>query len=630
MKKKLFFMPFLAAALFSCSEKGLVTGGDDVTNGESEISYLSVNIVSSQEAGTRATDDFKVGSEAENKVNSIRFYFFDEEGKAAIVKGNGATYYDVTADEISNDYNTSNAGSNQNIESTVSAVIVIESPKGDKKPHYIAAVVNPTSETPTLTAKQDDVTKLQEAVKDFSTTNGFVMSSSVYKAYVDEKGNEIEKPNEASSTPIEYIMVPVYDNIKNTRLEALENKATIYVERVLAKVSVSVNIETSIQGKDGSNLYEVGTVNKGNASEEVNDGVNDGAKIYVKFLGWNVTGTRRESRLVKKINTKWDEPFGGWNFSWNDATVNQNTPGANHHRSYWAINPQNGSSLTPIESNYHFENYNEAKALPFETSESGDGGKKYNHTYLQENAGKYENGTEKDIMTSKIIVAAQLVDEKDNPLELVEWGGDVYVKSEKLMNALASATQVYTVTGEGEKTYTPLTGEAIELVHKTVSDADEASKADSPRYYVSIALTNQSADTQYAVYTYKDGSYTYEEITDTNKKVLEDALASVGKIKYWNTGYTYYWVDIKHLGGDVTVDSAEEKKDGIGKYGVVRNHWYDYTFTSVMGLGVPVPDPGETIYPETPKDEDLFYLAAEIKILSWRMVQHNNEGLGWD
>lgn len=604
MKKKLFFMPFLAAALFSCSEKGLVTDGDGVTDGESEISYLSVNIVSSQEAGTRV-GEFKVGSAEENKVNSIRFYFFDEEGKAAAVKGNGATYYDVSADEITNDYNTSNAGNNQNIESTVSAVIVIESPKNDGKPYFVAAVVNPTAQAPIL-SEGDEVSKLQDAVADFSTTDGFVMSSSVYKAKkVSYNGDKIE---ESDSEDMEYIMVPIFENIQPTRLEALENKATIYVERVLAKVSVSLNFP---KDKVTNGLYNLDTkIDKGADSEN--------NAIYAKFLGWNVTATRRTSRLVKKIDIDWAKSSGfifdaGWgSLSWNDAT---------HYRSYWAINPQNGSSSTPIESNYNFGNWNNAKALPFVTS-SSDG--TYNYTYLQENAGKYENGTDEDIMTSKIIVAAQLVDKEGRSLELVEWGGDVYMKSDAL-TALARASQVYTVTGGDEKTYTPLTGKAIELVHKTVSDADEASKADSPRYYVSIALKkDQPADTKYAVYTYKDGSYKYVEITEENKNVLEDALASVGKIKYWNTGYTYYWVDIKHLGGDV------DGKDGIGKYGVVRNHWYDYTFTSVMGLGVPVPDPGETIYPETPNDEDLFYLAAEIKILSWRMVQHNNEGLGWD
>ena len=609
MKKKLFFMPFLAAALFSCSEKGLVTGGDDVTDGESEISYLSVNIVSSQETGTRA-ENFKVGSEEENKVNSIRFYFFDENGEAAEVKSNGATYYDVSADEIKQ----SGESEGGNIESTVSAVIVIESPKNDGKPYYVAAVVNPTTNAPIL-EKGDDVSELQKAVADFSTTNGFVMSSSVYKA--KKVSYNKDKKEESDSEDMEYIMVPVFENIQPTRLEALENKATIYVERVLAKVSVSLSIPIT---DDTDGLYDLNT--------KIDKGANsDNNAIYAKFLGWNVTATRKTSRLVKKIDIAWPSPFdAGWgSLSWNDV---------DNRRSYWAINPP----VTNLETDYQYGNFGEGMALgtstkvdktPFSANKISF--TENNYTYLQENAG---SGTSEKASTandelSKIIVAAQLVDKTGKSLELVEWGGDVYTKSDAL-TALARATQVYTVTTEnGGDKYTPLTGEAIELVHKTVSDADKASEATSPRYYVSIALKEQSSDTKYAVYTYKDGSYTYEKITEENKSVLEDALASVGKIKYWNSGYTYYWVDIKHLGGDVTVDSAEEKKDGIAKYGVVRNHWYDYTFTSVKGLGVPVPDPGEIIYPETPNDEDLFYLAAEIKILSWRMVQHN-EGLGWD
>lgn len=617
MKKKLFFMPFLAAALFSCSEKGLVTDGDGVTNGDSEISYLSVNIVSSQETGTRAAEEFKVGSEAENKVNSIRFYFFAKDGKAAAVKGNGATYYDVSADEITNDYNTSNAGNNQNIESTVSAVIVIESPKGDDKPYYVAAVVNPTPETPTLTAEIDDVTKLQETVKAFSTTDGFVMSSSVYKAQKHAySGGEDDNEWKEGEGDMEYIMVPVYGNIKKTRLEALENKATIYVERVLAKVSVSLNFP---EAKVTNGLYNLDTkIDKGADS--------DNNAIYAKFLGWNVTATRKTSRLVKKIDIDWPSPFdAGWgSLSWNDDT---------HYRSYWAINPPNdASSATPIETYYNFGNFSKAQALPFVTS-STEG--KYNYTYLQENAGKNENGTDEDIMTSKIIVAAQLVDKNGTPLELVEWGGNVYKKDDDLMTSLAQATGLYVVDEtKGSKDspengrYTQLSKENISFYYAAPGNADAAYDGGStPKYYVSIQL---AAGKKYAI---RSGNQ-YDEGDDkgygSDNVNVQNALNEIGKIKYWNTGYTYYWVDIKHLGGDVTGDPAGEEKDGIGKYGVVRNHWYDYTFTSVNGLGVPVPDPNETIYPETPNDPNLFYLAAEIKILSWRMVQHNDEGLGWD
>lgn len=61
--------------------------------------------------------------------------------------------------------------------------------------------------------------------------------------------------------------------------------------------------------------------------------------------------------------------------------------------------------------------------------------------------------------------------------------------------------------------------------------------------------------------------------------------------------------------------------------GVVRNHVYDTKVTKIAGLGTPVYDPGLVIYPEKPSPND-HYIAAEIKILSWRLVSNDYE-LDW-
>lgn len=84
----------------------------------------------------------------------------------------------------------------------------------------------------------------------------------------------------------------------------------------------------------------------------------------------------------------------------------------------------------------------------------------------------------------------------------------------------------------------------------------------------------------------------------------------------WNSGMTYYYYEIIHNG---VGDNATK--------GVVRNHIYDTKVTKIAGLGTPVYDPDMSIYPEKPDPND-HYIAAQINILSWRIVK-NDYVLEW-
>ena len=82
--------------------------------------YVTVAISGLPEANSRGDEelpkpDYQMGSEVENKVNSVRFYFFDDNGAAANVKacsdGSYINYFDWTAetDPEINDNKGSNA-----------------------------------------------------------------------------------------------------------------------------------------------------------------------------------------------------------------------------------------------------------------------------------------------------------------------------------------------------------------------------------------------------------------------------------------------------------------------------------------------------------------------------------------
>lgn len=108
---------------------------------------------------------------------------------------------------------------------------------------------------------------------------------------------------------------------------------------------------------------------------------------------------------------------------------------------------------------------------------------------------------------------------------------------------------------------------------------------------------------------------TGEVVNTINEKL--GLSAEVGISTYLN-GEAYYIARIKHF-NELTYWNAGEAygtDNGkyLGRYGVLRNNWYDLSVTSVSGLGYPdVPE----VKPELPDDENDQYINVEVKILDW-------------
>ena len=102
-----------------------------------------------------------------------------------------------------------------------------------------------------------------------------------------------------------------------------------------------------------------------------------------------------------------------------------------------------------------------------------------------------------------------------------------------------------------------------------------------------------------------DGTFTTLDDADLNTE-----LAKIQPALVYKGGNTYYYTDIKHLGAP----------GSDTEYGVVRNHVYKVNISDITGYGTPIYDPSmEFITPESPEDI-VSYVAAQIKILSWRVV----------
>ena len=112
-----------------------------------------------------------------------------------------------------------------------------------------------------------------------------------------------------------------------------------------------------------------------------------------------------------------------------------------------------------------------------------------------------------------------------------------------------------------------------------------------------------------------------DAITAINEKL---GLSDAAGISTYLNGEAYYIARIKHFGdvqtpwkeGDETYgdNDATQNKKYLGRYGVLRNNWYELTVNSVSGPGTPdVP----TIKPDVPDDESYKYISVSVKILSW-------------
>lgn len=535
-------------AFVGCSsEEDIASGTDNGNNGEPQFLTVSVNATSTLTRATNLEGNYEEGEGKENTVSKVRFYFFDADGNAAKVKGeSGGTYHDV-------DNPTGTEKDMPNVEKILTATLVIQTPEKDKVPTSIVAVVNPKSDLGAV----ESISKLNEVIADHSSTTSFIMSSSVYAN---------------GTTKME--AVNVAGHLYSTAEAAKADPVIIHVERVLAKARLTVGLAANDNG-----VYKTSA----DGSEKF-----DNEEIYVKFLGWNVTTTAKESRLMKEINPGWSSSLFGSTLLWNTA---------DYYRSFWAVNPGT------MNYNYGRFNTGDDAANAITAFDAGtEGSPKTNYTYLQENASDdYTNGTD-PTKPSQVIIAAQLVKaDGTTPIEFAEYAGE-RTTIDGLIAKYAAASGLWKDNAEG----TGKVGiDVTDIELKTATTAGEADQNTPGRYKVYAQLTVGAAKK-----TWYNSSSADATVVDAN-----EVLEGLGGAKVWKEGYTYYYFDIQHLNGSSTADVK-------GKKGVVRNHIYAANIKTLTGLGTPVYDPGEVIYPEEPEDDETF-IAAEIRILSWRVVNQD-------
>lgn len=284
---KLFPLALAAFAFSACTSEDAVENNPNV---EGVNSYVAVNINNVGVGGTRADGaTYENGTEAESKINTIRFYFFTSDG-APYKLAEGRNWLELEPNQM-----TPSTG---NVENITNSMLVI---KGQDMtyPQSMMAVVNPeTIEAGKLAdfmtkSQVEGVVTTQNFKGQSATASDFVMTSSVYANGKDKvwtsdiSGHVALSEDKAKADPVD-----------------------IYVERVAAKITSTASGATA-------DKFEVGATANGD-------------KVYAVIKGWGIANENSKANLIKVIDPTWTEATIG--FNWNDA---------NFYRSYWETTPIN-------------------------------------------------------------------------------------------------------------------------------------------------------------------------------------------------------------------------------------------------------------------------------------------------
>jgi len=120
-----------------------------------------------------------------------------------------------------------------------------------------------------------------------------------------------------------------------------------------------------------------------------------------------------------------------------------------------------------------------------------------------------------------------------------------------------------------------------------------------------------------ALYGKKTGAEIVKDINDKLGLKAGRPEEMVG-INTYLRGVTYYIARVKHFGSLTPWNSGEsygtDNGKYLGRYGMLRNNWYELKVGNVYGPGYPGVPP---VDPNQPDDENEKYLSVSVKILSW-------------
>lgn len=621
MKKNFFPVALMALAIGfnACSSDDVTVnanGGDKVSFAEGGYVKMAINLPSElsgrgpvKDPSNSKNDQFDDGLAGEYEVkNATLILFAGADGESA--RFHSAYNLDVSTDKED--------PSTQITSTTRIVKPVNDNVYGEKAKLYAYVVLNHngslkiSEENTQLTLKKDPYNPTSAEVKlkaadpvnnmTFGTFKTQVIEGSVSSfnkdgflmnnAPLSNRRGGVYNPT--GSTININSLVDISNNVYRTKAAAEAADADeVFVERAVAKVTMQQPVAGALEAKDAL----------------IVDG---GGKVNYTVLSWDLDVTNKKSFFGRKYDNSWSTILNNKNYRFLGSTSLRQTPasaeeGRNLYRTYWAEDP---NYTTPVDK-LDFNRIEKADAAGNvnDGSSINKGFGNDHPLYCMENTFDVAQMAEGSQVTRAIV-------------RVMFYGGQTF----------------YTFNNDNTKLYNKAKKE--ERIKQAILDNGffiEQLKAD----FGAEASSLTSGKFEFTYYERdKEGIANLKEIkitsptnvvhtytkANTGGEELNTKL-SLGDIHEYVNGMAYYSIPIKHFGNSLTpwdnttatIGDPYETNNAdkyLGRYGVLRNNWYDISISAIRNIGSPVVPEIDFTKTNTP-DEVNNYIAVRINVLSW-------------
>ena len=554
----------------SCSSNNdlVVGGGNGSGENESGVGYATLSINLPTTNGTRAAGDpeFKPGDANEYDVKDVTLLIFKEAGSSEneytfVEKADLGTMAPWVKDDDNNGITTA---------ATITAKLSSVDLNGK---YYALAILNNKVNTTDLKVQMPTKDQTYSAWNSANNTDGTKFANNTNGFYM---ANAPEF-TAAGTEPTTLVKI---DKIYATKQAAETNKATtIHVERGLAKVTVAA-LPTN-QTPTGSKYN------------------ND----KVDITAWNLDVTNKSTFPIHKT-AGLTSPFTTiWSASTEAApSTGRFVDGTNtaFKRVYWGVDPNYSTDYTTVADC--------EKEFTVLAANAEINGGAATPQYCLENT--FDISHMMQGQTTRVVFKATYTPNGFKPGDTFYKIGnntDLWKKADLEVQIKAKAQEVLKETNAANVTV-------------TLNAAENNIEESAGTKILTEANVQHKSNNE-------TNNVTKDQIKAINEKLgLKAATATdpIVGIATYASGVSYYIARIKHFGDDLTSwkegndtygdNNEDNNKKYLGRYGVLRNNWYELTVHSVSGPGTPdVP----TIKPTDPDDENYKYINVSVKILDW-------------